>query len=105
MYGTSRALYERTTFDSSKVTTVDWESYHILGIENAPKVKVVLVGANGIAPDGKFTNPQGAAEPAQDATPAAIANAIYDATGVRVRRMPMTPDVVLEALKAAGKAL
>jgi len=104
MYGTSRALFERTTFDSSKVTTVDWESYHILGIEDAPKVKVVLVGANGIAPDGTFTAPQGAAEPAQDATPAAIANAIFDATGVRVRRMPMTPDVVLAALKAAGKA-
>jgi CO/xanthine dehydrogenase Mo-binding subunit len=105
MYGTSRALFERTTFDSSKVTSVDWESYHILGIEDAPKVKVVLVGQNGLAPNGTFTAPQGAAEPAQDATPAAIANAIYDATGVRVRRMPMTPDVVLEALKAAGKAL
>ncbi len=105
MYGTSRALFERTTFDSSKVTTVDWNSYRILGIEDAPQVKVVLVGANGIAPDGTFTSPQGAAEPAQDATPAAIANAIFDATGVRVRRMPMTPDVVLDALKAAGKAL
>jgi nicotinate dehydrogenase subunit B len=105
MYGTSRALFERTTFDSEKVTTVDWESYRILGIEDAPKVKVALVGANGAAPDGTFTAPQGAAEPAQDATPAAIANAIFDATGVRVRRMPMTPDVVLAALKAAGKAL
>ncbi len=105
MYGTSRALFERTTFDSEKVTTVDWNSYHILGIEDAPKTKVVLIGADGIAPDGTFTAPQGAAEPAQDATPAAIANAIYDATGVRVRRMPMTPDVVLAALKAAGKAL
>jgi CO/xanthine dehydrogenase Mo-binding subunit len=105
MYGTSRALFERTTFDAEKVTTVDWESYRILGIEDAPKVNVVLVGANGIAPDGAFTSPQGAAEPAQDATPAAIANAIFDATGVRVRRMPMTPDVVLAALKAAGKAL
>jgi CO/xanthine dehydrogenase Mo-binding subunit len=105
MYGTSRALFERTTFTSSKVTTVDWESYRILGIEDAPKIKVVLVGSDGIAPDGTFTTPQGAAEPAQDATPAAIANAIFDATGVRVRRMPMTPDVVLEALKAGGKAL
>ena len=105
MYGTSRALFERATFTSSKVTSVDWESYHVLGIEDAPKVNVVLVGKDGIAPDGTFTAPQGASEPAQDATPAAIANAVYDATGVRVRRMPMTPDLVLAALKAAGKAL
>jgi CO/xanthine dehydrogenase Mo-binding subunit len=104
-YGTSRALFEGVTFDSSKVTSVDWESYGILGIEDAPKLKIVLVGKDGIAPNGSFTTPTGAGEAPMNPVPAAIANAIFDATGVRVRRMPMTPAVVLAALKAGGKAL
>jgi CO/xanthine dehydrogenase Mo-binding subunit len=105
MYATSRALYEGVKFDSKNVTSIDWDTYGILHIQDAPDMHVALVGKDGISPTGVFTAPQGASEPAQDATPAAIANAIFDATGVRVRRMPMTPDLVLKALKDAGKAL
>jgi CO/xanthine dehydrogenase Mo-binding subunit len=103
-HGMSRGLFETVSFASQKVTSVDWEGYRITGIEDAPKINVVLIAPDGITPNGTFAGPTGASEPAQDATAAAIANAIFDATGVRVRRMPMTPTVVLEALKAAGKA-
>jgi nicotinate dehydrogenase subunit B len=62
------------------------------------------VNANGIGVDGKFVTPSGAGEPSTRPTVAAIANAVFDATGVRVRRAPLTPAVVLSALKAAGRA-
>ena len=67
-------------------------------------MKVVLVNADGKGVDGKFVTPTGAGEPSSRPTAAAIANAVFDATGVRVRRAPLTPKVVLSALKAAGKS-
>jgi nicotinate dehydrogenase subunit B len=105
MHGISRATTEAVTFDANSVTSTDWVSYPITEIQDAPEMNVVLVGADGIDPSGAFTKPSGSGEPMQRPLPAAIANAVFDATGVRVRRMPMTPDVVLAALKAAGKAL
>jgi CO/xanthine dehydrogenase Mo-binding subunit len=105
MYAISRSLFETVSFDSKKVTSVDWLTYKIPEIDNVPKMKVILVGQNGIGPTGAFRDPTGAGEAPTVPVPAAIGNAIFDATGVRVRRMPMTPKVVLDALKAAGKAL
>ena len=64
----------------------------------------MLVNTTGMD-TGTFVAPSGAGEPSTRGVAAAIANAIFDATGVRVRRCPMTPEVVLAALKAAGKAL
>jgi CO/xanthine dehydrogenase Mo-binding subunit len=105
MYSISRSLFETVSFDSKKVTSVDWLTYRIPEIDDVPEMKVILVGQDGIGPTGAFTNPSGAGEAPTVPVPAAIGNAIFDATGVRVRRMPMTPKVVLDALKAAGKAL
>jgi nicotinate dehydrogenase subunit B len=104
MMSLGRALKESVRFNSKEVTSLDWETYPIASIVDLPDVKVVLVNANGIGVDGKFVTPSGAGEPSTRPTVAAIANAVFDATGVRVRRAPLTPAVVLSALKAAGRA-
>lgn len=82
----SRALYEEVKFDTRNVTSVDWEGYPILEIGDAPaSVEVVLINR----PDQR---PTGAGEGAMRPVVAAVANAIYDATGVRLRQGPFTPD-------------
>ncbi len=78
----SRALKERVTFDDHKVTSVDWKSYPVARWADVPKIEVVLVNHPEIAPSG-------AGEPSSRPTAAAIANAVFDATGVRVRRAPI----------------
>jgi CO/xanthine dehydrogenase Mo-binding subunit len=85
---TSRALFEEVTFDDKMVTSVDWNSYPILDMKDAPEtVDIVLI-------DHPEISPTGAGEGSTRPTAAAIANAIYDATGVRLRRAPLTPDRV-----------
>ena len=101
----SRALHEGVQFNSKTVTSTDWVSYPIVDIMDVPEVTTILVGANGIDPNGVFIPPSGSGEPTTRPTAAAIANAIFDATGVRVREQPMTKETVLAALKAAGKAV
>ncbi len=89
---TSRALKEEVQFTRSGVTSVDWASYPILMAHEVPdRVDVVLIDRPDIPPSG-------AGEPASVATAAAIANAIYDATGSRLRTVPFTPERVKEAL-------
>jgi nicotinate dehydrogenase subunit B len=86
--GTSRTLWEEVKFDTKKVTSVDWESYPILDITESPEtVDVVLINRPEIAPSG-------AGEPSIRSVAAAVANAIFDATGVRIRRVPFSPDRV-----------
>jgi CO/xanthine dehydrogenase Mo-binding subunit len=104
MMSLGRALKESVQFNSREVTSLDWETYPIASIVDLPDVKVVLVNADGKGVDGKFVSPSGAGEPSTRPTVAAIANAVFDATGVRVRRAPLTPKIVLAALKAAGRA-
>jgi len=87
----SRALVEETMFDGNRVTSVDWASYPILKFPDAPEVIVDLVNRPELPP-------MGAGEAATAPVAAALANAIFDATGVRLRRVPMTPDRVKEAL-------
>jgi CO/xanthine dehydrogenase Mo-binding subunit len=87
---TSRALCEEVIFAESHITSVDWDSYPILKFSEAPDVQVVLINR----PDQRAV---GAGEPATITTAAAIANAIFDATGARVRQIPFTP----ERIKAA----
>ena len=87
----SWALHERVTFDAGGITSRDWESYPILGFENVPAIAVGVIDR----PDEPSL---GAGEALGGPTPAAIANAIYRATGLRLRRMPFTPD----ALRAAA---
>jgi CO/xanthine dehydrogenase Mo-binding subunit len=89
---TSRSLREEVAFDRSAVTSVDWASYPILEMPDAPEaIDVVLIDRPEIAPSG-------AGEPSSRPVPAAIANAVYDATGVRLRRAPFTPERVKAAL-------
>ena len=92
LQGTSRALGEEITWDDRKVTSIDWRSYHTLplGIQ-APIIESVLVDQ----PGAKAT---GAGETAITVAAAAIGNAIFDATGARIRQVPFTADRVREAL-------
>jgi CO/xanthine dehydrogenase Mo-binding subunit len=89
---TSRSLWEEVKFDNKMVTSVDWASYPILDMTEAPEtVDIVLIDRPTVAPSG-------AGEGATRPTAAALANAIFDATGVRIRRAPLTPDRVKSSL-------
>jgi CO/xanthine dehydrogenase Mo-binding subunit len=94
LQGASRALGEQVTWDDQKVTSVDWRTYHSLplGIE-IPKIECVLLNH----PDEEAT---GAGETSITVMAAAIGNAIFDAAGVRLRQIPLTPERVKEALSA-----
>lgn len=89
----SRALFEEVKFDSSGQTNLDWKSYPVIRFGQVPEVDVVL--ANHID-----MQPLGGGEPSIVPVTAAIANAIFDATGARLRQVPFTPERVLEAMKA-----
>jgi nicotinate dehydrogenase subunit B len=87
----SRALKEEVHFDEMRITSVDWQTYPILTFSEVPEVDIVLINR----PDQPSV---GAGEPATVTTAAAVANAIFDATGVRLRQMPFTPERVRAAL-------
>ena len=90
--GISRTLWEETTFDKQAVTSVDWITYPILDIGETPEtIDCVLINRPEAVPTG-------AGEPSIRPVAAAIANAIFDATGVRIRRVPFSPDRVKQAL-------
>jgi CO/xanthine dehydrogenase Mo-binding subunit len=90
--GTSRALWEEVKFDNANVTSVDWRTYPILDVAETPdQVDIVLINHPEIAPSG-------AGEASTRPVAAAIANAVFDATGVRIRRVPMSPANVKSAL-------
>jgi CO/xanthine dehydrogenase Mo-binding subunit len=92
---TSRTLKEEVTFDQRNVTSIDWVSYPVLRFAEHPDVVPVVVQ--------RLDEPStGAGEEVMGATGAAIANAFFDATGVRLRQYPMTPERVKAAL-AVGK--
>jgi len=92
IHATSRSLHEEVTFDARQVTSVDWNSYPILDITEAPRaIDIVLIDR----PDQPAL---GAGEASTRPVAAAIANAIFDATGVRVRRAPFTADRMKAAL-------
>jgi CO/xanthine dehydrogenase Mo-binding subunit len=86
-----RALHEEVKFDRSRVTSVDWKSYPILSFPEVPKIDVALI-------DRPSLQPYGAGEAATAPVAAALANAIFDATGVRLRTAPFTLERVKTAL-------
>ena len=94
--GVSRALLEEVAFDSSGVTNLDWSSYPILRFPDMPALDVVLINRQDVPP-------LGAGELATVSVPAAIANAIFDATGVRLREVPFSPKRILAGLEAVSK--
>jgi CO/xanthine dehydrogenase Mo-binding subunit len=102
LHSLSRALHEEVTFDTEKVTSVDWATYPTLTHADTPEsIDVVLV--NGDPNPNRPDLPHyGAGETVCKPLMAAVANAIYDATGVRLRRVPFRSARVLAALKAAG---
>ena len=102
LHGLSRALHEEVKFNTEKVTSVDWISHPTLRHADVPEsIEIVMVNGdpNPNRPDLPL---YGAGEACLKPTMAAVGNAIYDATGIRIRRVPFRPERVLAALKAAG---
>lgn len=91
----SRTLLERTTFDTQRVTSVDWVSYPILRFADLPELRIELI-------QRRDQPPLGAGEAASTPVPAALANAVFDATGVHLREVPFTAERVKAALQGAG---
>ncbi|HLK51514.1 MAG TPA: molybdopterin cofactor-binding domain-containing protein [Bryobacteraceae bacterium] len=94
LQGMSRALLEEVTWDDQRVTSVDWRTYRTLPLGFAvPKVEVVLL--NRLEEEAT-----GAGETSITVAAAALANAVFDATGARIREIPFTPERVKAALAA-----
>jgi nicotinate dehydrogenase subunit B len=90
----SRTLLEEVKFDRAQVTSLDWESYPILKFPQVPEIVIELI-------DRPSEKPWGAGEPSAAVIPSAIANAVFDATGVRLRSIPYTPAKVKAAMQAS----
>jgi nicotinate dehydrogenase subunit B len=90
----SRTLHEEVTFDNARVTSVDWASYPLLTFPEVPMVQVALI-------DRPEQPSYGAGEAAAAPVAAALANAIFDATGVRLRTVPFTAERVKAAFTKA----
>ena len=96
LQGMSRALVEEVTWDERRITSVDWETYRSLHLDyEMPAIECVFVTPDDVPATG-------AGETAITVTPAAIGNAIFDATGGRLRDLPFTPERVSAALREAG---
>ena len=93
--GTSQALIEEVTFDTSNVTSLDWATYPSLRFKDHPDVTPIVLQQLDALPGGAGEEPISALFPA-------IANAFFDATGVRIRQVPMKPAVVRDTLTRAG---
>jgi nicotinate dehydrogenase subunit B len=87
----SRTLMEQVTFNRSRVTSVDWGSYRIIGFPEVPEVVIELI-------DRPHEKPWGSGEPSASVVSAAISSAVFAATGVRLRSVPFTPDKVKAAM-------
>ena len=107
--GTSRTLLEELTFSKQRVTGLDWVSYPILRFKDHANVTIQVIGHTDEVVDASLS-PQtvagpryrGAGESLEAVVPPAIGNAVFDATGVRMRQVPLTPAKMRLALEAAG---
>jgi CO/xanthine dehydrogenase Mo-binding subunit len=117
--GLSRALWEAPSWNKDRVTSLDWVSYPILRFKDSPKITLINVHPGvytTVVPGDPTTDVSkgnteafnegwlltGSGEPPSTAVGAAVANAFFDATGVRIRQAPMTPAVARGFLQAAG---
>jgi len=91
--GVSRTLMEEVQFDAYGVKNLDWASYPIITFGEIPDVEIVLINRPEMPA-------LGGGEPSIVVVPPAIANAIFDAVGVRLREIPLTPQRIMSALKA-----
>ncbi len=98
--GIGWALMENMVIERGKVLNPDFRDYVIPGPLDIPPIRSILV--EPIDPNGPF-GAKGIGEPALNPSPAAVANAIYDAIGIRFRELPITPEKVLKALKNRKK--
>lgn len=89
----SRTLKEQVTYDRGMVTSLDWASYPILTFSEVPEIVIELI-------DRPTEKPWGAGEPTAAVIPAAISNAVFDATGARLRSVPFRRDKVKAALQS-----
>jgi CO/xanthine dehydrogenase Mo-binding subunit len=92
----SWTLREQVSFDRDGITSVDWHSYPILRFREAPEIKTILLNRPGLPY-------LGVGEGAQGPVPAAIANAVFHAAGVRLRQIPFTPERVRTALMTSDR--
>jgi nicotinate dehydrogenase subunit B len=94
---TSRVLKERVTFEESTISSKEWGAYPILTFPEVPEVDVIMMPR-------PYDPPLGAGESASVPSAAAIANAVFDATGIRFRELPITSDRLREALNGPDSA-
>jgi CO/xanthine dehydrogenase Mo-binding subunit len=92
----SWTLKERVRFTPGEIMSVDWETYPILTFREAPEVETLVLDR----PGEKFL---GVGEASQGPTAAAIANAVFAATGVRLRELPFTPERVRAMIQEARR--
>jgi CO/xanthine dehydrogenase Mo-binding subunit len=119
--GLSRALVEKPTWNTERITSLDWVTYPILRFADHPSITLLNVhpdkyttitpgdtstdvSAGNTAADKQGWALSGSGEPPVAAVGSAVANAFFDATGVRIRQTPMNPPTVRGTLKAAGVA-
>src|SRR3954454_10290664 len=102
--GLSRAITEEVTFNNKHVTSLDWVTYPMLRFKDAPKVYIHGLTRTDVPDpaDGPGSRTTGSGEPALAPVAAAVANAFFDATGVRIYEAPMSPARVRAVLKAGG---
>jgi len=96
LQGLGYALSEGLVWEEGIVLNPNFQDYRIFYINDVPRIKSIMV--ESIDPDGPY-GAKGLGEPGLVPTAAAVANAIYDAVGVRIKSLPMTPEKILRALK------
>ena len=94
---TSRAPMEEVSFDRRCVTSREWGAYPIIAFPDVPKIDVLMLPRQD-------QTPPGVGESASVPSAAAIANAIFDATGLRFRKPPFTPERILRGLRGEARA-
>jgi isoquinoline 1-oxidoreductase beta subunit len=93
IFGLSATLKERIRFSNGGVATSNYDDYPILTMSETPDIEVHIVKGNDTL--------SGVGEPDVPPVAPALGNAVFDAIGVRIRRMPMTPENVREAIESA----